>query len=220
MKRGTRVLISLACGVLAAACAFLYASDVRAEAERAHEETLARYGGDTVSVCVATREIEPGETLMEGDVSLEEWVSSMLPRDAETSVRDVAGKTVTSHIPEGAVICSAYFKRDADALDVPSGMVAVSVPADEEHAVGGAILPGDRVDVYVSKDGIADRLCDAQVIDTSARMAGTEGADITWVTLALEPERVAEVLAATARGSISLTLPGSGLEVQDGGDVQ
>ena len=37
MKRGTRILISLACGVLAAACAYLYAADVRAEAEGVRE---------------------------------------------------------------------------------------------------------------------------------------------------------------------------------------
>ena len=211
MKRGTRILISLACGVLAAACAYLYAADVRAEAEGVREELLAQYGGDTVAVCVATREIEPGETLVESDVSLEDWVPSLLPTDAETSVRDVAGRQVTSRVPEGAVLCSAYFERHDDALEVP---------ADEEHAVGGAVMPGDRVDVYVSQGGVADRLCNAQVIDTSARVAEAEGAAVTWVTLAVSPDRVSEVLAATALGSVSLTLPGASLEAQDGGVAQ
>ena len=220
MKRGTRILISLACGVLAAACAYLYAADVRAEAEGVREELLAQYGGDTVAVCVATREIEPGETLVESDVSLEDWVPSLLPTDAETSVRDVAGRQVTSRVPEGAVLCSAYFERHDDALEVPAGMVAVSVPPAEEHAVGGAVMPGDRVDVYVSQGGVADRLCNAQVIDTSARVAEAEGAAVTWVTLAVSPDRVSEVLAATAVGSVSLTLPGASLEAQDGGVAQ
>ena len=47
-----------------------------------------------------------------------------------------------------------------------------------------------------------------------------EGAAVTWVTLAVSPDRVSEVLAATAVGSVSLTLPGASLEAQDGGVAQ
>ena len=94
--------------------------------------------------------------------------------------------------------------------------MAVSVAVDEEHAVGGALAAGDAVDVYVSTNGVADRLCRATVIATSAEGSEAGGAAISWATLAVEPERVSEVLAATARGSVSLTLPDAKLPDRDG----
>ena len=103
-------------------------------------------------------------------------------------------------------------------LTVPAGKVAVSVAVDEEHAVGGAIAPNDQVDVYVSNNGVADRLCSASVIDTSAHGQESESSSITWATLAIDPERVSEVLAATAKGAVSLTMPeaASGENASDG----
>lgn len=218
MRRTARMAISLACGVLAVIIVLVYVSDVRAEADRAREQALAELGGEPVSVCVATRTIHPGELLDESNVAVEQWVAGLVPEDASDKLEDVVGKQVSSVIPERAVVCDAYLERDEEALEVPSGMVAVSVPADEARAVGGAVAPGDNVDVYVSSSGVADRLCSGRVIDSSARVDGGSNASITWVTLAIEPEHVSEVLAATAQGSISLTLPASPMRGEDAGD--
>lgn len=76
--------------------------------------------------------------------------------------------------------------------------------------MGGSIEPGTSVDVYVSANGVADRLCGAHVIDTSAQGQGAASGDLSWVTLAVEPDRVTEVLAATAKGTIALVAPGEG----------
>ena len=85
--------------------------------------------------------------------------------------------------------------------------------------MGGAIAPNDQVDVYVSSNGVADRLCSASVIDTSAHGQESESSSITWATLAIDPERVSEVLAATAKGAVSLTMPdaASDTNASDGG---
>ena len=217
MKRGTKLLLSVASGVLAVLIALAYGSSVRAEAADAQREVLAAYGGELVSVCVASRDIDPGEVLDETCVHMEDWVAGLLPDGAATSLSDVTGEYVTSSIPAGAVVCPVYLEVRDGAIEVPRGMVAVSVPASDESAVGGALAPGDRVDVYVSRDGVTDRLCRASVIDTSAR--GQEGAGaIAWVPLAVDPERVTEVLAATARGSVSLTLPDASLDAADAAD--
>ena len=209
MKRTSRLLLSVGTGLMAAALAWGYGSLVRAEAEQAQREVLAAYGGDLVVACVASRDIEPGEVLDEANVQEEEWVASLLPKDAATSLEEVVGERATTSIPTRAVLNPVYFEQDERAIEVPEGMVAVSVPSDEERSVGGAVTPGDAVDVYVSNAGVADLLCRAQVIDTSARAEKTENSSIAWVTLAVEPERVAEVLAATAKGTISLVLPGT-----------
>lgn len=219
MKRSHRLIISIASGIAAVALAVLYASGVQADAERAQSDLLSRYGGDVVKVCIASRDIDPGERLDETSVRMEEWVASLLPDDAQTSMRSVAGKVATSHIPKNAVISPVYFEAKTSSISVPKGKVAVSVATDEEHAVGGAIAPGDYVDVYVSKDGVADRLCGARVIDTSAAEAAGDAADITWATLAVKAENVKEFLAASARGTISLVMPAPVGQTGKGGDA-
>lgn len=204
MKRRTRLLASAVAGIAAMALSLAYAAQVRAAAEAAQSEAIARYGGELVEVCVAARDIEAGESVDENCVVVQEWVASLLPQDAYTALRDLAGKEATSRIPKNAVVSAGYFEQSERVLSVPKGKVAVSVAVDAEHAVGGAVAIDDYVDVYVSKDGVADRLCGARVIDTSVQEG--EGA-IEWATLAVDPENVSELLAGTARGSISLTVP-------------
>ena len=216
MKRRFRLLLSIACGVAAAALVLIYATGVRAEAARARQDALERYGGDLAAVCVATRDIEPGETIDEGNTRVEEWVSSLLPSGAVTSLSKAHGKTATSRIPKRAPLSSVYFERREDGIEVPRGKVAVSVASDAEHAVGGSLTRGGRVDVYVSKDGVTDRLTSAEVLETSVQADG--GGDMSWVTLAVNGSSVEELLTASMQGTVSLVIPGSGSRNGDGGD--
>ena len=215
MKRGVRLAISVASGILAFALASWYGASIRAEAARERQELLAAYGGEVVSVCVATRDVDAGELIDEGDIELTEWVAGLLPADSATSIDEVVGKRATSNIPARAVLCPAYFQERGGTLEVPEGMVAVSVPVDSAHAVGGTLACGDTVDVYLAGTGIADRVCRAQVIATSADETGGTSADLSWVTVAVAPDRVSELLAATAKGSVSLVVPGSNVEGLD-----
>lgn len=211
MKRSKRLIASLIAGLAAAALTMWYGMSVQAEAEQERQEALAAYGGELVRVCVATRDIDAGETLDEGNVRIEEWVAGLVPDDAVTSVDEVLGKQVTSAVPRRAVLCPAYFQTRSGSLEIPDDLVAVSVAVDAAHAVGGSVEPGTEVDVYVSADGIADRLCRAQVIDTSARGDEAASSELSWATLAVEPDRVTEVLAASVRGTVFLVAPGEGV---------
>ena len=207
MRRRTRLVLSALTGVAVAALFVVYASDVRAEADAAQREVLERFGGEVAPVCVAIREIEPGEEIDEGNVRVEEWAASLLPAGALTSLSDAVGKTATSRIPKQAPLSDVYFERHEDAARVPDKLVAVSVPSDEEHAVGGVLARGDRVEVYVMADGVANRLTSAEVLDTSALAEGD--GDMSWVTLAVEPSVVEELLAAMSVGTVSLVAPGA-----------
>lgn len=113
MNKSKRIAISLAAGVLAAALCMVYGSSVRSRAEQAQAETLAKYGGDRVEVCVAARDIDVGETLDETNVVTQEWLASLLPRDAATELRQVRGDVTTSRIPKNAVVCDVYTKARA-----------------------------------------------------------------------------------------------------------
>lgn len=208
MRKKARVVVSVAMGLLAAVLTCWYVTSVREEVQVRQRETIESYGGDVTRVCVAARDIEPGERIDDGSVAVEDWVSSLLPSDAFTSMEEVAGKTATSRIPKRAVVSAAYFiEKPVGSLEVPDGMVAVSVASDEEHALGGAIKAGDRVDVYASRDSVADLLLSAQVLDTSSERVG--GAALSWVTLGVEPERVPELLAVTSQGMVTIATGGA-----------
>lgn len=54
---------------------------------------------------------------------------------------------------------------------------------------------------------MTDRLCGARVIDTSEEAGATREGKIEWVTLAADPEDVKELLGASGKGAVSLTIP-------------
>lgn len=219
MKRKTRLIVSIAAGLAAVALVAFYVSSIRAQAQAQQAETMARYGGDLVDVVVASRDIDLGETFDDANVHVEKWVASLLPSDAVTAVRKVEGRKATSRIPKNAVVSPLYYQTTNEAVEIPKGKVAVSVAADAEHAVGGALAKDDYVDVYVSKDGVADRLCGATVIATNASGEGAEGTEIAWATLAVNSENVKDLLAAAAKGTVSLVMPAEVADTQEGGEA-
>ena len=143
---------------------------------------------------------------------------SLLPRDAATERRQVRGDVTTSRIPKNAVICDVYSKAVSHSLEVPKGKVAVSVAVAAEHSVGGATGVGSYVDVYVQKDGVPARLCGARVIDTSEVAGTTREGKIEWVTLAADPDDVMDLLGASGKGTVWLTIPASVRGKMSGGD--
>lgn len=70
MRKKARVVVSVAMGLLAAVLTCWYVTSVREEAQVRQRETIESYGGDVTRVCVATRDIEPGERSMTGALPL------------------------------------------------------------------------------------------------------------------------------------------------------
>ncbi|QWT17468.1 Flp pilus assembly protein CpaB [Collinsella sp. zg1085] len=209
MVKRTRIILSLCAGVAAALLTIMHAEFIRSEAAREREEALAAFGGEYVSVVVASRDIDAGEPIDEGNVAMESWLASMLPPAAEQNLHQVLGKTATEPIPKRAVLCPTYFKVSTATIDVPRGMSAVSISTDDEHALGGTLARGDAVDVYVSRNGAADKICSACVADSSCLATGAVDG-LSWVTLGVLPEHVQELLIANTQGTISLVRPREG----------
>lgn len=218
MKQKQMTAIAVACGVACAACVALFMASVQGQADAARAEALARYGGEQVEAYVATRDIVAGERVDLSSVETKLWVADLLPENAVRSTADAVGKTATSTIYKGEVITAGRFEAQRDSLDVPSGKQAVSVPAKAVQAVGGAICAGMSVDVYSSGDSataVIDR--NVSVLDTSVGNSGvlTSG-DNGWITLAVEPEKVQELIAASSKTALYFTLPGESVQ---GGDA-
>lgn len=112
MKRTVRLGLSAVMGLSAALLAWSAVAGAHAEAEQASRRALERYGGDVTRVCVALREIEPGDEISEGNVKVVEWVSSLMPEDALTSMGDASGLVATARIPAHTPLAKAHFLRD------------------------------------------------------------------------------------------------------------
>lgn len=221
MKRKKTMVMGVACGVLCAACVFAYLQSVRGEAEAARAEALSRYGGEQIEVCVARRDIAAGESVEAGAVETKLWVADLLPADAARSTSDVVGLTATSNILAGEVVSLQRFGQAAAALDVPQGLAALSVPAKTVQAVGGALVPGARVDMYATGDTSTAAIArNVLVLKTSASGAdGKAAADTTWVMVAVEPESVQEIIAASRKAELYFALPAEGATAGAGDDA-
>lgn len=196
------------CGLVCAVCVFLYTEMVYAEADSKRTEALQRYGGEQVEVLVATRTIHPGEALDPSNCTSTTWLSDLLPEGALMSMDEAEGKQATSLILQGEVVSSSRFDNETKELDIPAGSVAIALPAQDVQAVGGSITVGSKVDVYATGTKTTCLGRDLEVLATSA---GTEESStrskITWVTLAVDPEKTQEFVAASQSMDIYFTLP-------------
>jgi len=219
MNQKRLTIIAVASGIACAACVLAFMSSVQGQADAARAEVLARYGGEQVEVCVALRDIGTGEKVDAGSVASKLWIADLLPDGAIASTQAVMGKTVTSPILKGEVVTEKRFEASRTSLEVPAGKAAISVPARTVQAVGGAILPGMSVDVYASGDTTTSAIArNVTVLDTSlVDSQGSRASDMAWVTLAVEPAKVQELVAATARTELYFVLPGETAPAEDKG---
>lgn len=204
-----RLLIcGIACGLICAVCVFLYTEMVYAEADSKRNEALERYGGEQVEVLVATRTIHPGETLSPSNCTTKTWLSDLLPEDALLNLDQVEGRQATSLILQGEVVSNSRFDNETKELDIPAGLVAIALPAQDVQAVGGNLSKGSKVDVYATGNKTT---CLGKNVEVLATSAGTDEnssrSKITWVTLAVEPEKSQEFVAASQSMEIYFTLP-------------
>ena len=186
MRRNKTAAAGAICGVLCALCVLGYTQSVRGEAERARADALARYGGDQVEVCVAKRDIAAGETVDSGAIETRLWVADLLPPEAVRQTSEVVGSKASSTVLSGEVLSARRFGAASAAIDVSDGKVAISVPAKDVQAVGGAVSAG-----------------------TDDRQASGSASKVTWVTLAVDPNQVEELVSAAQKTELYLTLPGA-----------
>lgn len=214
MRRNKNMVAGVACGALCAICVIAYTASVRGEAESARAEALARYGGDQVEVCVAKRDIAAGETVDASAVETRLWIADLLPPDAVRATSDAVGSRASSTVLAGEVLSARRFDDDAACIDVPDGKVALSIPAKDVQAVGGAVSAGSSVDVYATGSATTQALArGVSVLATSAGSQETgsqQSSKVTWVTVAVDAAQVEELVAAAQKTELYLTLPGAG----------
>ena len=209
MRRRLRLVISGSCAVIAVAACLLYGEHTREEAERARAEALERYGGEVVTLVVATRTIEAGEIVDASNVAERDWVSDLAPVDAVTGLDSVLGSEVSEPVSAGTPLTALNFRDSEDAVEVPQGRVALSVPMGDDQGIASSLEAGATLAAYeVSDTGVRLLAEDLQVLASPQEAGGPLSSGS--VTVAVDPVDVAALLAASVRGSLRLVLPGDG----------
>lgn len=204
MSRHVRIVVSVACAVLAAAVCLAYTTHVREEADRTRTEAMRRYGGEVVSLVVATRTIEAGEVVSMSDIETRDWLSSLAPEDAQTNVDDVVGREVSVPACSGAPLTALNFRDPETMAEIPSGHVAVSVPITEKLGVTTGIAVGTHVVTYRALDGSAELIGgDATVLAVPSSSSVNRGS----LTIAVTAADVPAVLAASTAGDLRIVVP-------------
>lgn len=207
-KKRRSLVIGVVCGLLCALCVGIYVTEVDQRAAAAQAEMLAQYGGEQIEVCVARRDIVAGETVVESDIETRTWIATLLPANAVIDRKEAIGKQVGSTILAGEVVTTSRFGFDTAALEVPDGLVAVSVPSRDVQSVGGSLAPGSVVDVYAIGASSTARLASSiQVLATSLDSESSSSGASAWVTIAVAPGKVQELVSAAQNLEVYFTLP-------------
>ncbi|MDR1015858.1 MAG: Flp pilus assembly protein CpaB [Coriobacteriales bacterium] len=218
------LVVAATAAALALLCLGLYVQGVRSEAATARQTALRSYGGEQAQVLVAQRDLLPGETLAPDNASMQTWVSDLLPKAALTDAAAGFGQNVSTLILANEPITQAKLGSEHAALNVPDGMVAMSIPVETVNAVGGQIRPGQLVNLHAIGETqvnlIADRIMILAASNAVGSESGTSAGELNWLSLAVRPELVDRLLGVVRDQRISITLPGQGVieeEVKSGG---
>lgn len=196
-------------GVLCVLLVFAYTQTVKSSSEKARIEAMEKYGGEQIEVCVAKRDIAAGESIESYDIEQKIWIADLLPKDAVRNIDSILGKQATSSIIKGEVVSEKRFQENAISLEVPAGLSAVSVPAKNVSALGGALSAGMHIDIYstgnISTYRIANNIL---VLATSASInENSSSSNACWITVAVEPGSVQELVSASQNSSLYFVLP-------------
>lgn len=156
---------------------------------------LLRGGDETVLVAVAAADIQPGERLTSnhfGETELAAGsaiISQLIPSD---QVDDLVGLIASARIAAGEPVLRS-------AVSPGAGGRAMSVPVDPEHAVGGRLRVGDRIDVIeVQEDRATYVATDLEIIGINESGSGgaLDGLGSYSVTVAVDDATALRLAAA------------------------
>jgi len=108
---------------------------------------------EKINILVAKAEVTPGEALDDENVEFREYPVSFAPDNAVTTLEDYQDRSIKVKLFPGDFVTLDKLTRKGEkgsSNDIPIGMVLISIPVDVTMTSSGLLLPGDRVDVFVT----------------------------------------------------------------------
>jgi len=171
-----------------------------------------------VDVVVATREIQVGAKLGDGDIRKLSFPKSNIPPGAFTSESQVLDRGVVLPISPGEFILPSKLAAEKAGAGLPSlipqGMRAVSVRVNDVVSVAGFVQPGTRVDVLSTGNAGSDRQT-STVLENVAVIAVGKSLDRSGagdaqpapvITLLVSPDDAQKLALVSQEGRIQLAL--------------
>ena len=187
--------------------------------------TEAPAKSDKVKLLVAAKDIGLGRKLDAADLSWADWPRDAVPPGAITGEADpkadntYIGQIVKAPIYQGEPIRSQRListDKGFMAAILPKGKRAIAVGVEAETTAGGFILPGDKVDLILTRESreapaMSETILEnirVLAIDTTTAGEKDEKAlsPKRTATLELSPEQAEIVAQAQQLGTISLAL--------------
>lgn len=180
------------------------------------------------TVVVAAEQLHFGEKLTEEKLKTVPWPSDARPQGAFATVAEVIGngerkaiKTIEPGEPVLAVKLTGENGRAGLAGIIAEGMRAVTIPVDMVNGVGGFVMPGDRVDIVLTRKDREEGGQFAMIIMENVKVLSIDQEADTradapkvakTVTLETDAGGAQKLALATSLGRISLLLRGAGDE--------
>lgn len=225
MRASTFLSIAIAM-VLAVAAVFGVQSYLDTQRQQLEQAARSERGEAQNTIVVARNPMRFGERITAEKLQVIPWASQTLPDGAFTSIADLEGKTddtarfVLSSIERGEPVLSAKItnpgQRAKLSTAISPGMKAVSIRVNDVLGVAGFVLPGDRVDVLLTRseggrDGEAfvDVLLQGVrvvAIDQTADDTRDEPSVVRTVTFEVTTEEAQKLTLGATVGTLSLAL--------------
>src|SRR5262245_63560796 len=214
MDRNTRTLIVVLVAIVAAGVASFGAYQTIRRIPVREVEVPHSY------VVAAKRPIAVGARVATSDVTLVAWPDRNMIPGSFSKIEDVVDRGIIAAVLENEPVTEAKLApREGGAglpPTIPHGMRAISVRVNEVVGVAGFVVPGTRVDVFVTLKQGNDNATRIVVSNVQVLTAGTrydqdkskngEPIPSSVVTLLLTPEDAQRVVLATTEGALMLTL--------------
>ena len=202
----------------------------QADARQAPVEAAPAVAMTTVAVAAA--QLRFGENLSEEKIKIVPWPKDALPDGAYETMEAVLGngerraiKTIEAGEPLLAVKLTGENGKAGLSGVIADGMRAVTIPVDHVNGVGGFVMPGDRVDIVLTRKNRENGEQSAKIImqnvkvlsiDQDADRAGEVARVAKSVTLETDAGGAQRLALANSVGRLSLMLRGAGDEQQAG----
>ena len=195
---------------------------------QAAESRFGPAGGvTTVQVAVANKDLKFGQPLTRADVKVVRWPAEIAPENGFTRAEDLFpedGKirTVLRRMEPNEIILKSkvtgFGEKATVAALIDPGLRAYTLPVNASSSVGGFILPGSRIDIYLTINdrarGVSTRALvqDIEVVavDQDTDPDRIEAKVAKTVTVQGTPAQVQELTLASSLGSLSIALRGFG----------
>ena len=135
VTRRFRLLLSGSCALLSAVLCLAYGEHIREESERVRAEALERYGGEVVTLVVATEGIEAGESVSRSNASERDWLVDLAPENAVTGLDAVLDIVSWKNPEEIMAMCrfvavSRYGYSPKKMEELPEGLRTKIIPLE------------------------------------------------------------------------------------------